>query len=248
MDWTVPSLPFRSLTTVKPHCEIRSLASPNFTRKVLRHVVFGHKLAPGSRVLDAGCGYGELLHCLTALGMDAIGFDDIGAMPAKPIDAEITYGRASEEVPSHRCLFDLAIVRDLPEYRTSLVSPEAIAATRNIMQCVRAGGPVVLLHPFSTEKDYGRIGHNPSCLQAHLATLQLDATSSVIYAESHVGLALRRVFGAVGQSGYCATTLTVAEGDFFSTPSIVSNRQAMTKTCCNWADEVQSVLGKKAAA
>ena len=45
-------------------------------RAVLRHLLFAHQIGLGSRVLDVGCGHGDLVHVLDDLGLDASGLDE----------------------------------------------------------------------------------------------------------------------------------------------------------------------------
>ena len=55
-----------------------AVSSVPLPRAVVRHLLFAHQIGLGSRVLDVGCGHGELVHFLDDLGMDAVGLDEIG--------------------------------------------------------------------------------------------------------------------------------------------------------------------------
>ena len=49
------------------------LARTGLPRRVLRHLIFGHDVGVGSRVLDIGCGGGELVRFFDELGIKAAG-------------------------------------------------------------------------------------------------------------------------------------------------------------------------------
>jgi SAM-dependent methyltransferase len=59
--------------------------------------VVAEALAPGSRVLDVGCGDGGLVECLAARGFDAIGID-----PRAPPHPRLIQGRVEEVGPIGR--------------------------------------------------------------------------------------------------------------------------------------------------
>ncbi len=52
------------------------LPYPGLPRRLLRHIFEGCPIGVGSRVLDVGCGSGELLRFLYQLCLDVSGLDD----------------------------------------------------------------------------------------------------------------------------------------------------------------------------
>ena len=45
-------------------------------KKIIRHLIFSHRLNVGSRVLDAGCGSGDLAQYFAFLGFHVAGLDE----------------------------------------------------------------------------------------------------------------------------------------------------------------------------
>ncbi|MDA1016777.1 MAG: hypothetical protein O3A00_20255 [Planctomycetota bacterium] len=53
-----------------------SIVRPNLPKHIVRNILFSNGLGIGSRILDVGCGDGQLVRFLRRLGLDAEGFDD----------------------------------------------------------------------------------------------------------------------------------------------------------------------------
>ena len=95
-------------------------------RRVLRHLVLGHGLGVGSRVLDTGRDSGQLVRFLNGLHLEA---------SSLPRGDEAVAGT----VASAEDRYDLVIVRDLPAHRQSHSGAEAFEETADLLAQVSPG-------------------------------------------------------------------------------------------------------------
>src|SRR6516164_2673727 len=111
MDWL---LPYDSADGRVP-------TEPGIPRRLLRQLLRIGKISVGSRVLDAGCGRGELTRFLAELAIEASGLDEsaerIAAARTAAEHLDYACGRAAAGVPFPERRFDAVLARDLPEHR-----------------------------------------------------------------------------------------------------------------------------------
>jgi SAM-dependent methyltransferase len=141
-------------------------------RTFLRSLLAAADVGIGSRVLDVGCGHGELAACLDALGIECVGIDD---SPRNVLEArrnvprcEFHFVSAGEPLPCADTLFDLVLVRQMGAYRGSLLAAPTLAATSRLLTHVRSAGCLAWLAPSG---DAAGDGHGLSCFSRHARLL-----------------------------------------------------------------------------
>lgn len=145
-------------------------------RVVLRHLLTDHRIGIGSRVLDVGCGHGDLVHVLDDLGIEAIGLDESAEnviwakeleprsdfhLVAQPVEVTLEHFGDDEPV-------DLIVVRHLTTYDGDLLSPCSLRATARLLQHLCVGGSMVFLVHREEDSDE-KSEHNVSCFARHLS-------------------------------------------------------------------------------
>lgn len=144
----------------------------NLPTRLLKHVLTGHGLRLGGRVLVAGCGHGELVAFLDgiAYSVDAIDdrMDGIEISRKRFPRFEFHYARLDEAIPAPLDEFDLILVQDLSVYRDNLMELKTRSATANLLACLKPGGELVFIGK-QTGQAGCRSGHQPACWNRHLA-------------------------------------------------------------------------------
>lgn len=135
-------------------------------RRVVRQLLRTGLFRRCRRVLDVGCGCGEIVAALNRWGVDAHGMDDRPAdAPLVGDTARLSFGSFSGAFPHPPQHFDLVLVRDVRTYAGDLWSPEALIATANLMSSLRRKGRLVFVVPSDADSVEQRIAR----LQSHLA-------------------------------------------------------------------------------
>ena len=151
------------------HSDVQSeLQRTGIPRHVLRQAIGDSGPAPGSAILDAGCGCGELSGYLSRLGFDVTGFDEspeqiMAARRGAP-GIEFVYGAAAA-LPFSAHQFDLVIVRGLSPYCGSIFDPSALRTSAQFLSCLRPGGRLLFLERCEAEPSSG---HHAFCFTRHL--------------------------------------------------------------------------------
>ena len=118
-------------------------------RLFLRDLIVGCDLGYGSRLIDVGCGQGELTSFCHSLGIDAAGYDDdVEAVAAARIafpELAFDAGTLANSIPYAAGEYDAAFVRGMAVYEDELDSIEAYASTANLLSCLRPLGKLVFL-------------------------------------------------------------------------------------------------------
>jgi SAM-dependent methyltransferase len=143
-------------------------------RKVLSRLMTATRIGVGFRVLDVGCGHGELAAYLELLGIPCTGVDAsraniIAAKRTVPA-CEFHCGSISELEFSSKVKFDLALIREASEYQASLLSKSALSTSLQLLSHVRPGGCLALLGRLGTGTPLGG-GHQLACYRRHLGSL-----------------------------------------------------------------------------
>ncbi len=117
-------------------------------RRVVRHLLRAGLLRRSRRVLDVGCGAGELVAALGRRGVEAHGIDDRPAEGALAVDtARLAFRGFSGAFPHPPHHFDLVLVREVRTYAVDLRGPEALTASANLLSSLRPRGRLVFLVP-----------------------------------------------------------------------------------------------------
>ena len=223
-------------------------------KKIIRHLIFSHQLAVGSRVLDAGCGSGELAQYFAILGFHAAGLDECpktisDAHEAAP-EIDFYCGNASENIPCPEHAYDLVIVRDQISYRQSLCSRAALRTTANLLSCVRPHGTLVILPKWNTLPDETSSVHSLSCYEKLLSCfVGSPVTSKFDSGKMHGTIA--KFFGGSTLSGYATIAARIPEqqiprSDWLQVAESLADEYV--EACCQQASEVSSDHERRQAA
>ena len=126
-----------------------------------RYLAYAERFAPGSSVLDIGCGRGEFLTLLKERGVHGQGIDQDEAMVAYGRERGLTVdaAEANEYLAAHQDAFDGIFASHLIEHLTA----EAMQAlVRSAVTALRPGGRLLLVTP------------NPHNLNIHLYEFWTD--------------------------------------------------------------------------
>lgn len=109
-----------------------------FTRPVHEALIAATGIAPGTRVLDVGCGSGELLATVRALGAEAAGVDPASGMRALALrtGADIRDGDA-EHLPFADGSFDVVVAVNALQF-----ADDTTAALREFARVLAPGGRI----------------------------------------------------------------------------------------------------------
>jgi SAM-dependent methyltransferase len=157
------------------------LPDPGVPRRLLRHIFEGCLIGVGSRILDVGCGTGELMRFLDQLCLDVSGLDDspenIQATKSACPTLTCLYGAASEPLPFPGHHFNLVLARDLSVHTGDLLGRTALSATARLLAAVRPGGALCLIrrqpHAVHAARSHFR-DHADECFRRHLDTFATD--------------------------------------------------------------------------
>lgn len=157
---------------------------PGLSRRVLRHVIIRHDLPVGSRILDVGCGQGELVHFLHLLGFDVVGIDRsrevISTSRNRSPHLDLRHGRPDEPEITGLSPFDVVIVRDFAGYDANLLSSRSLQTTANLLSCLKPGRVLVFLARTGMSQPEFPALHSTDCYQSHLAAFPGHAESTVL--------------------------------------------------------------------
>ncbi len=154
-----------------------AVSSVPLPRAVVRHLLFTHQIGLGSRVLDVGCGHGELVHFLDDLGMEAVGLDESPANVEWAAEHEPRSDFQLVTTPAERSLehiandepLDLIVVRHLTSYDGNLFCPSSFQATAKMLQHLRPNGWFTFLVHRDTSRRVANASHEVSCFARHLS-------------------------------------------------------------------------------
>ena len=215
-------------------------------KKIIRHLIFSHELNVGSRILDAGCGTGELAQYFAFLGFHATGLDEspetiADAHEAAP-ELDFYCGRISENIPCPEHEYDLVIVRDQVSYRQSLFTRAALRTTANLLSCVRPRGTLVILPKWNTLPDEKSSIHSHSCYEKLLSCFGGSPVTSKFESGRMHGT-IAKLFGGPILSGYATIAARVPEqpiprSDWLQVAGTLLREN--NEPCCQQAVEVST--------
>jgi len=169
------------------------------SRSLMRELILAGGLGPGSRVLIAGCGDGELAERLIPFGIQVTGVDEasdrVERAAAVIPQAEFQSGAVPRsQFDDTAGLYDSVLVLAQSALRGSVKSLAALRTTASLMSCVRPGG----VFQFVSTGPGGGIPHEASCLVGQLGRFPgevtvvslVDRSSSCPFPQSIVKLRL----------------------------------------------------------
>lgn len=162
MDWSIHSSP-----PPAPH-------ETGLPRRILRHLFVSRRIRAGSRVLDVGCGSGALSRFLDPFAVDVVGLDasvtQIAKARRKAPELEFHCVDLGNPLPIAGQQFDLVLARKVPAHAGNLMSQAALAATANLLSCLRPGGELLIISRLEPTADDRQGGHRRSCYARHLGS------------------------------------------------------------------------------
>ena len=232
MDWLLPLRPI----------DKGPLTDPGIPRRLLRHLVRRGKISVGSKVLDAGCGRGDLTRFFDELAIDASGIDDSPEQiaVAKKAAGHLAYAccRPSIAVPFREQSFDVVLARDLPEHRGDLFGREALRATAHLLAMVRPAGCLILMSRLEPRWSNQPGGHLQTCFQQHLECFPGMRQVSYLVDSLMDATTWKWMLGHQPRAGFITAAQTVSqpvrtcrEWEQMADEAAASHKQI----CCAWA-------------
>ena len=222
MDWL---LPFRPI-------DKGPLTAPGIPRRLLRHLVRLGKISIGSKVLDVGCGRGELTRFFDELAIDASGTDEsperIAAAQSAARHLAYACCRSSIAVPFPEQTFDVVLARELPEHRGDLFSQEALRATAHLLATVRPLGCLILMSRLEPQWANQPGGHLQTCFEQHLECFPGLRQVSYLVDSFADATTWKWMLGQQPRAGFITAAMTISQA---------------TRTCREWeqiADQAAS--------
>lgn len=217
-----------------------SMVRPVLPKRVVRNVLFSNNLTVGSRVLDVGCGDGQLVHTLRRLGIQAEGFDE--SLPlVEAAESNVPKAKFYSDVDSlaEAEPYDCIIVRAYSAFEDSLLSHQALHASARLFSCLIPRGRLVFLtrlepatYEFSTPTS-----HTLSCFAQHLAVFPGTCAIQDIPDSITARRTWRWIVGQVPRSGYLKAQITVPSRQLSWEEwcHIAQNGvRAESESCCRW--------------
>lgn len=230
-----------------------AVSSVPLPRAVVRHLLFTHQIGLGSRVLDVGCGHGELVHFLDDLGMEAVGLDEspdnvqwaAEHEPRSDFQLVTTPAEKSLEHIANDEPLDLIVVRHLTSYDGNLFCPSSFQATAKMLQHLRPNGWFTFLVHRDTSRREANASHEVSCFARHLSFFPgtcrvshfADCELSTI-ASDWLHLHRHRGEFLVASLRVPHVELSATEWQRLATQAAKSHAGC----CCSWADRGSEVL------
>ncbi|NOX56932.1 MAG: class I SAM-dependent methyltransferase [Planctomycetes bacterium] len=148
----------------------------DLSRSVFRSLVASLKINIGSRVLDAGCGSGQLTQRLHAFGADVLGLDE----SAKTIrDASQAFPHVAFQVGQFPPIplghpdaeFEVIIVQGLSPYADNLFGRAAFQMTADLLCSLRPNGRFAFLNAIAPGhgREQDPPSHSIACYARHLS-------------------------------------------------------------------------------
>ncbi|MBC8289865.1 MAG: class I SAM-dependent methyltransferase [Planctomycetes bacterium] len=165
-----------------------------FSRSLMRELILTGGLGPGSRVLIAGCGDGELAERLIPFGIQVTGIDEaddsIERAASLVPEAEFQAGPAPRsQFDRVTAQFDSAVVLASSRFRANIQQASPKQVTASLLHCLRPGGQ---FHFVATGAG-GSLPHEPSCLARHLNSFPGEVSVSALADHRRAGSFMPRL-------------------------------------------------------
>jgi len=217
------------------------IARTGIPRRVLLRLLSATDAGVGFRVLDVGCGCGELAAYLNSLGISCTGIDEsplnvVEARRAVPA-CEFTCGGISGSIPGLQARFDLVLVREASVFRTSLLSPSTLAASLQLLSRVRPGGCLAFLARIGAGASTAG-SHRLSCYARHVGSLPGNYDLHELPGGPILARSFRSLTARENGSGYAIAVLRLPPKPMSQdewTGAFDGARQAAQAPCCQWA-------------
>jgi SAM-dependent methyltransferase len=203
MDWLLPNDP----------ADGRVPSDPGIPKRLLRRLLRIGKISVGSRVLDAGCGRGELTRFLSELAIEASGMDEsaerIAAARSGAKHLDYACGRAAAGVPYPERHFDAVLARDLPEHRGDLFDFQALRASAHLLATIRPEGGLIVLCRVEPAWANQPEGHLATCYLRHLESFSGVASVSYLADSLMDATTWKWMMGLQPRAGFMIAHFTV---------------------------------------
>jgi SAM-dependent methyltransferase len=219
----------------------RQPSDPGIPKRLVRRLLRLGEISVGSRVLDAGCGRGELTHLLNELAIDASGFDESAEhiAAARNVAGQLEYacGRAAANVPFPEHYFDAVLARELPEHHGNLLDMTALRATAHLLATIRPQGRLMIVRRVDPACSNPPDGHHLGCYLRHFEIFPGVPSVSYLIDSLLEAAAWRRILGRRALAGFVIAVLSVPRD---ATPGReweqIADRAALRRRqgCCDW--------------
>ncbi|QDU78649.1 Methyltransferase domain protein [Polystyrenella longa] len=188
------------------------ILTPPLPRRMLRHLIFSHRIDLGTRWLVAGCGEGELTRYLHMLGFEVIGIDDDleKIETARKLSPHIRYEHWDRD---HGPLnfaeqeFDLILVCGLNTFAHSIESRESLETTAMLLSSLKSSAPLVFINRQEYEQNEMSFGF-PTCTFTNLLSNFPGPTQTALFPDgSFTPWPFNKLQHRGKENGYLAVSL-----------------------------------------
>ncbi len=212
------------------------------SKRILRYMAVGHQLTPGSRILELGCGTGELTRALHKLSFDITAYERCAesiqiAMRELP---DVEFHRWNDELQhlGTEREFDLVLVNGEDVLGCDLLSEQSLRTTAELVTCLQPGGALVLFLRFDPTWGDAPNGHLPSCYSRLLSHFPGSTKSKWFHDAFTDRRTWNWMLGRQPRSGYLVVSLQIPDLPLsrFQWRQLVEREIKLSpEPCCLWA-------------
>ncbi|TWU11333.1 16S ribosomal RNA methyltransferase KsgA/Dim1 family protein [Symmachiella macrocystis] len=223
--------------------KIASSDSPErYSRRLLRYVVTEHDLLPGSRVLEIGCGTGQLTRHLHRLSLEVTAYEQDtislkSAIQTLP-DVEFHHWKDDAQRLGEDGKFDLVIVHGSEMLAGDLFADATLRWTAHMAGYLRAGGSLMFLVQHDPVQLQNPLGHLPSCYSRLFSRFPGSTTKIMVPDALSDQRTWNWVLGRRPRAGKIAVSLHLPKQAIsrFEWHQWIANETARPQVpCCLWA-------------
>lgn len=216
------------------------IARPILPRRIVRNLLFSNSLSVGSRVLDVGCGDGQLVQRLRRLGLQADGFDEV--LPSiEAAESSVPRAKFYSDIDSlgDADPYDCILVRAYSAFDDSLLSHQALHASARFLSNLIPRGRLVFLARLepATYEFNTPTSHTLSCFAQHLSVFPGTCAIQDIPDSITARRTWRWIVGQIPRSGYLKAQITVPSQQLSWEEwcHIAQNGvRSESESCCRW--------------